>query len=85
MLVLAVLIASGRLIPRLLQRQSLTLSDSFLVASLLNAVALFTTDVMTYSWGGMSDDADAPEPSPARQIGLKKVRRLPDSRCRQCS
>jgi hypothetical protein len=57
-----------------LQRQSPTVSDSLLIASILNAFALFITDTLTYSWGGMAeDDADAPEPSVARRIALKKV------------
>ncbi|KAH9881158.1 hypothetical protein J1614_001653 [Plenodomus biglobosus] len=73
LLALAMLIASGRLIPRLLHRQRPTTSDNFLIASILNAIALFITDVMTYSWGGMSDDPDAPELSEDRAIALKKV------------
>ena len=77
LLALATLLASGRLVPRLLQRQLPTVSDSFLIASLLNALALFTTDVMTYSWGGMSgNDVDAPEPSAVQRIALKKVASL---------
>jgi hypothetical protein len=72
LLSLAIFIASGRLIPRLLQRQRPTYSDSFLIASLVNPVALFITDVMTYKWGGMADD-DAPEPPIERLIALKKV------------
>ncbi|KAJ4986625.1 archaeal flagellin n-terminal-like domain-containing protein [Stagonosporopsis vannaccii] len=71
LLVLATLLALCRLVPRLVQRQHPTPSDTFLIASILNAVALFITDVMTYSWGGMSEDA--PEPSVARAISLKKV------------
>ncbi|KAJ4400017.1 hypothetical protein N0V91_008992 [Didymella pomorum] len=74
LLALAILLASGRLVPRFLQRQSPTTSDSFLIASILNALALFITDILTYSWGGMAgDDADAPEPSDAQRIALKKV------------
>jgi hypothetical protein len=51
------------------------LSDSFLIASILNAIALFITDVITYNWGGMDEyDPDAPEPPASQQIALKKVR-----------
>lgn len=71
---LALLLASGRLIPRFLLRQYPTVSDSFLIASILNAIGLFITDVLTYEWGGMGgDDPDAPGPSDARVIALKKV------------
>ena len=74
MLALAILLASGRLVPRCLQRQSPTASDIFLIASLLNALALFITDVMTYNRGGMAaDDADAPEPTTTQIVELKKV------------
>lgn len=78
-------IASGRLIPRLIQRQYPTLSDSFLIASILNTIALFATDVMTYKMGGMDEyDPTAPEPSVAQAIALKKVGCLPgDAYCRQ--
>ncbi|KAH9874301.1 hypothetical protein IAQ61_004932 [Plenodomus lingam] len=72
-LVLAMLVASGRLVPRFLQRQLPTVSDDFLIASILNAVALFITDLMTYRWGGMSDDWDMEDTSIAREIALKKV------------
>jgi hypothetical protein len=75
LLTLAIIIASGRLIPRLLQRQQPTVSDSFLIASILNAIGLFATDVLTYKWGGMADD-DAPKPSTAQLIALKKVSHL---------
>jgi hypothetical protein len=50
-------------------------SDSFLIASILNAIGLFATDVLTYKWGGMADD-DAPEPSTAQLVALKKVSHL---------
>jgi hypothetical protein len=56
MLALAIFIASGRLIPRLLSRQSPTVSDSFLIASILDGLGLFITDTMTYQWGGMAED-----------------------------
>jgi hypothetical protein len=67
-------IASGRLVPRLLQRQALTVSDSFLVASILNAIGLFTTDTLTYKWGGMAEDEGGSEQSAAELVALKKVR-----------
>jgi hypothetical protein len=72
LLSLAMLIASGRLVPRLLQRLNPTVSDSFLLASIINAIGLFITDAMTYKWGGMASD-DAPEPPEDRLIALKKV------------
>lgn len=71
LLALGILLASCRLVPRFLQRQYPTVSDSFLIASVCNGVALFITDVMTYSWGGMGE-VDL-EPSAARAISLKKV------------
>ncbi|KAB2107707.1 hypothetical protein AG0111_0g4331 [Alternaria gaisen] len=71
LLALAMLVASGRLVPRFLQRQCPTVSDSLLIASILDAIGLFVTDYLTYIWGGMSDDV--PEPSTARVIALKKV------------
>lgn len=78
LLVLALLLASARLVTRLLQKQYPTVSDSFLIASVLNAIALFITDVMTYKWGGMSEyDPDAPEPPIERTIALKKVNTEP--------
>jgi len=67
---LAIFLASGRLVPRLLQRQYPTVSDSLLIASILDAIGLFVTDYLTYIWGGMTDDAEA---STARVIALKKV------------
>lgn len=66
---LAIVLASGRLLPRALQRVHPTASDSFLIASILNMLALFITDTMTYQLGGMSDA----EPSEADLITLKKV------------
>ncbi|KAF2441556.1 hypothetical protein P171DRAFT_434216 [Karstenula rhodostoma CBS 690.94] len=66
---LAIVIASGRLVPRALQRIYPTPSDSFLIASIFNMLALFITDTMTYQLGGMSDS----EPSEADLIKLKKV------------
>ncbi|UPX18612.1 uncharacterized protein EKO05_0008906 [Ascochyta rabiei] len=73
LLALAVVIASGRLVPQLVQHHHLTISDQFLIASIFNAVALFTTDVITYKLGGMSDDIEGPEPSIAQATALKKV------------
>jgi hypothetical protein len=70
---LAMLIASGRLVPRLLQRQSLTVSDNFLIISIFNTVGLFITDTLTYKWGGMAEDEGASEQSVADIIALKKV------------
>ncbi|EMD63946.1 hypothetical protein COCSADRAFT_182109 [Bipolaris sorokiniana ND90Pr] len=68
---LSTFVASGRLVPRFVQRQHLTLSDCFLVASILDAIGLFVTDVLTYEWGGMAEDEV--EMSDARAIALKKV------------
>jgi hypothetical protein len=48
------------------------LSDCFLIASILDAIGLFVTDVMTYKWGGMAGD-NAPEPPTEQLIALKKV------------
>ena len=70
LLALALVLASGRLVPRCIQRMNPTASDIFLIISILNTIALFTTDVMTYKMGGMSDD-DPPEETLAK---LKKVR-----------
>jgi hypothetical protein len=46
-----------------------TVSDIFLILSILNAIALFVTDVMTYKLGGMSED----EPPEENLIKLGKV------------
>ena len=70
LLVVSIVTAFGRLIPRFFQRQSFTVSDCFLIASICNAVALFTTDVMTYRWGGMGEGHVELD---ARAIDLKKV------------
>jgi hypothetical protein len=69
------LIASGRLIPRFLQRQYPTVSDSFLIASILDAIGLFITDTLTYKLGGMAED-DV-EMSTDQLMMLKKVRQCP--------
>jgi hypothetical protein len=93
LMALALLLASGRLVPRLVQRQYPTLSDSLLIASILDIIGLFVTDYLTYIWGGMTDDAEA---STARVIALKKVSRqlgpvhqakeltMKGAICRQC-
>jgi hypothetical protein len=47
-------------------------SDSFLIASILNASGLFITDTLTYVWGGMAEEDT--ESSISRIIELKKVR-----------
>ncbi|KAF4956897.1 hypothetical protein FGADI_3500 [Fusarium gaditjirri] len=54
------------------QHQRLTVSDWFLVASLLDAAALFGTDTAAYKLGGM-DDPSAPPRSIEDQITLLKV------------
>lgn len=69
---LAIIIASGRLVPRVLQRITPTTSDCFLIISILDMLGLFITDCMTYQLGGMSE-GDGPEPSDASRIRLKKV------------
>jgi hypothetical protein len=75
LLALAIFIASGRLVPKIWQHQYPTLSDSFLIASILNTIALFITDYLTYKLGGMEEyDPTAPEPSVSQAIALKKVR-----------
>jgi hypothetical protein len=74
LLALAMFVASGRLVPRLWQRLHLTLSDTFLIASVIDATCLFITDALTYKWGGMADNSsDGPEPSANQMIALKKV------------
>ncbi|KAF4337277.1 archaeal flagellin n-terminal-like domain protein [Fusarium beomiforme] len=56
------------------QHQSLTISDWFLVASLIDAAALFGTDTAAYNLGGMDEyDPTAPPRSIEDQIMLKKV------------
>ncbi|KAF4975677.1 hypothetical protein FZEAL_7567 [Fusarium zealandicum] len=56
------------------QHQNLTISDWFLVASLLDAAALFGTDAAAYNLGGMDEyDPNAPERSLEDQITLMKV------------
>lgn len=74
LMVLCMLVASGRLVPRLVQGQHLTLSDSLLVVSILDAIGLFATDVLTYEYGGMSEEET--ESSVAQTIALKKVRTI---------
>lgn len=56
------------------QQQSLTISDWFLIASWLDAAALFGTDTAAYNLGGMDEyDPEAPERSMEDQIALAKV------------
>jgi hypothetical protein len=86
LLALAIFVASGRLVPKIWQRQHPTLSDSFLIASILNTIALFITDFLTYKLGGMEEyDPTAPEPSISQAIALKKVRWPSEYMETQCS
>lgn len=56
------------------QSQNLTISDWLLVASLLDAAALFGTDTAAYNLGGMDEyDPNEPERSIEDQITLMKV------------
>lgn len=71
LLALCMLVASGRLVPRLVLRQHLTLSDCLLIASILDAIGLFVTDTLTYELGGMSEKETAAPDS--QLIALKKV------------
>ncbi|KAK1573749.1 archaeal flagellin N-terminal-like domain-containing protein [Colletotrichum navitas] len=75
LLTLAVTLVLARLYLRLiLQRQTPTLSDWFLIASILDAIALFSTDTMAYKLGGMDEyDPFAPEAPEDQQISLMKV------------
>ncbi|GKT48713.1 uncharacterized protein ColSpa_08894 [Colletotrichum spaethianum] len=72
---LAISLVLARLSLRLiLQRQMLTSSDWMLVVSILDAIALFSTDAMAYKLGGMNDyDPTAPEAPEDEQIRLMKV------------
>ncbi|KAH8178258.1 archaeal flagellin n-terminal-like domain-containing protein [Sarocladium implicatum] len=76
LLAIAILLTSLRLFLRLgLQRTRLTTSDWLLVVSILNCIALFTTDTMAYKLGGM-DDYDDPNGGPqgdAEALSLMKV------------
>lgn len=70
LLVFTLAIVVTRLVVRLVrQRQSLTACDWLLIASTLNAIALFTTDMLAYRLGALS----MPPESEAGQISLKKV------------
>jgi len=69
---LAILLASGRLVPRLVQRQCLTVSDNLLIISILDVIGLFITDTMTYHLGGMSEEET--EIPLSQVIALKKAR-----------
>ncbi|PVH92586.1 hypothetical protein DM02DRAFT_619851 [Periconia macrospinosa] len=74
LMVLAIFLASARIVTRLLQRQYPTVSDSFLIASVLNTIGLFITDALTYKYGGMEDyDPNSPVPPVEVTIALKKV------------
>ncbi|PTD10675.1 hypothetical protein HYE67_007855 [Fusarium culmorum] len=56
------------------QRQSLTVSDWFLIASWLDAAALFGTDTASYNLGGMDEyDPEAPPRSIEDQVALAKI------------
>ncbi|OHE95097.1 archaeal flagellin N-terminal-like domain-containing protein [Colletotrichum orchidophilum] len=72
---LAIVLVLARLWLRLVrQHQKLTISDWILVVSLLDAIALFTTDTMTHNLGGMDEyDPNAPEAPVEEQIRLMKV------------
>ncbi|KDN67119.1 putative archaeal flagellin N-terminal-like domain-containing protein [Colletotrichum sublineola] len=75
LLTLAVSLVLARLYLRLYrQHQTLTLSDFFLIVSILDAIALFSTDAMAYKLGGMDEyDPFAPEAPANQQIELMKV------------
>ncbi|KAJ0299804.1 hypothetical protein COL516b_008923 [Colletotrichum fioriniae] len=72
---LAIILVLARLWLRLVrQHQKLTISDWILIVSLLDATALFTTDTMAYSLGGMDEyDPDAPQAPVDEQVLLMKV------------
>ncbi|OBS17667.1 hypothetical protein FPOA_09402 [Fusarium poae] len=56
------------------QRQSLTVSDWFLIASWFDAAALFGTDTAAYNLGGMDEyDPEAPPRSIEDQVALAKI------------
>ncbi|KAK2051222.1 archaeal flagellin N-terminal-like domain-containing protein [Colletotrichum caudatum] len=75
LLTLAVSLVLTRLCLRLVQqRQTLTVSDWFLIVSIIDAIALFSTDAMAYKLGGMDEyDPFAPEAPEDQQIMLMKV------------
>lgn len=68
-------LVSLRLFLRLwLQKSRLTVSDWLVIASILDGVALITTDIMAYKMGGMDDyDPAAPPPPPSEERALLKV------------
>lgn len=70
LIVLTIAIVIARLVVRLVrQKQTLTVCDWLLVASLLDAVALFASDMVAYKLGTLG-----PYPtSESGQISLKKV------------
>ncbi|KZL72760.1 archaeal flagellin N-terminal-like domain-containing protein [Colletotrichum tofieldiae] len=72
---LAFSLVLARLYLRLIrQRQKLTISDWILIISMLDALALFSTDTMAYTLGGMDEyDPNAPEAPGDEQIRLMKV------------
>ncbi|GJC88489.1 hypothetical protein ColLi_11327 [Colletotrichum liriopes] len=72
---LAFSLVLARLYLRLIrQRQKLTISDWILIISILDAIALFSTDTAAYTLGGMDEyDPNAPEAPEDEQIRLMKV------------
>ncbi|KAL7776187.1 hypothetical protein CFE70_006600 [Pyrenophora teres f. teres 0-1] len=74
---LALLLASGRLVPRFAQRQYPTVSDSLLIVSIFDIIGLFITDTMTYKLGGMSNGEK--EASMSQVIALKKTHAKDDA------
>ncbi|KAK1978704.1 archaeal flagellin N-terminal-like domain-containing protein [Colletotrichum cereale] len=75
LLTLAVSLVLARLYLRLIrQHQTLTVSDWFLIISILDVIALFSTDAMAYKLGGMDEyDPFAPEAPEDQQVMLMKV------------
>ncbi|KAK1995323.1 archaeal flagellin N-terminal-like domain-containing protein [Colletotrichum falcatum] len=75
LLTLAVSLVLVRLYLRVIrQRQTLTVSDWFLIISIIDAIALFSTDALAYRLGGMDEyDPFAPEAPSDQQVTLMKV------------
>ncbi|KAI8654558.1 hypothetical protein NCS57_01202300 [Fusarium keratoplasticum] len=70
----SVLVLARLFLRTIRQKQNLTISDWLLVASLLDAAALFGTDTASYNLGGMDEyDPNKPERSTEDQITLMKV------------
>ncbi|KAH7231964.1 archaeal flagellin N-terminal-like domain-containing protein [Fusarium solani] len=70
----SVLVLARLFLRTIRQSQNLTVSDWLLVASLLDAAALFGTDTASYNLGGMDEyDPNEPERSTEDQITLMKV------------